>query len=461
MENKTATSPKKNEARPQPVRKDVRGAVSKPRSESVEFDPQLIWSTVRRCWLWATPTGLALAATAAFIVFSLFVPVYQATHLLESNTDYVVFRDTIPTPRNLANTEKNLIFTDLILDRVVSDPEIQVAPGFAAAIPAKELLRKNLSIGNAGADSLLTISFKNPDPKFAALVCNKVTESYLAQRERLDNERVTNLESWLAPSLDLWKTEVQGHEKRVRDLSKSALGFDPTKRVEHLENDLTLLSSLRMQLANLVAEESILEARVAMIATEQGKKMEVPATLPDIMVPPPTSIEIGKFVESDRDVQRLKGELATKELQVRTLTDKGLAPLRQDYVRDLQTQITALKKNLQAAEDAARQAAPEVLKKHALEVAERNRTSQLAQQQLAVQLDRNSEQMKLSELKLKRSIVQQEYDAEKARLEQHGGNTADLLFAQEDREIAVDILSVRPHQRRCRYRIAGPRPRHG
>ncbi len=62
----------------------TRSSSSSDRQESglPEFDPKLIWVTIRRCWAWATPTGLALGALAMFVVYSNFVPIYQATHLL-------------------------------------------------------------------------------------------------------------------------------------------------------------------------------------------------------------------------------------------------------------------------------------------------------------------------------------------------------------------------------------------
>ena len=94
-------------------------------SGSTELDPKLLWVTVRHCWVWATPIGLALAAAAAFAVFSTFVPVYKATHLLEVNQDYVVFKGVMPTPRNLVASERPLVLNALVLDEVKNDPEVQ------------------------------------------------------------------------------------------------------------------------------------------------------------------------------------------------------------------------------------------------------------------------------------------------------------------------------------------------
>ncbi len=421
----------------------------------MEFDPKLLWVTFRRCWLWATPIGLALGAAAAYAVYADFVPIYQATHLMEANQDYVVFKGVMPNSRNLAATEKQLIFTDLVLDVVLSDPEVQSLPGFSNLQNAKHGLREKLSIGDAGSSELLTISYSHPDPATAALVCNKVTDAYLAQRTRFDNERVSNLESWLSPSIDLWKAEVQTHEKRVREMSKTSLGYDPTVRVEGLENDLAILGSLRRDLADLIVEESILEAKVAM-QDANGPVAPDPDSLPEIKIPEPTTAEIQSFVESDRDVVQARRLLAEREAKVRSMEDRGLAGIKQEYYRELQSKVAEQLAVVEQAEKAARDRAPEVIRQHATELAERNRISQLANAVVSAKAQHEAQRAQLAELKAKRAIIQQEYDIEKARLEQQGGNAADLRFAQEDREIAVGILTqlnqrlaaIRTEQRR-------------
>ncbi|TWU01254.1 Tyrosine-protein kinase YwqD [Stieleria varia] len=409
-----------------------------------EFDPRLIWVTIRRCWLWATPIGLALAALAAYGVYATFVPIYQATHLMEANQDFVVFRGVMPTSSNLAATEKQLITTDLVLDNVLTDPEIQATGHFVNMDDAKHSLRKNLGIGNAGTNSLLSISFKHPDPQTAALVCNKVTEAYLTQRDRLDSERVSNLESWLAPSIDLWKSEVQSHEKRVRELSKTALGFDPTQRVEGLENDLSILGSLRRDLANFIVEESVLEAKVAMHNAGIPDKTDIDVKLPELIIPEPTSAEIERFVSNDSTVKRHAARIAQQEAIVRSIEDRDMVRISRDYYNDLKSKIADTQKELDKAKEVARAKAADEIKSLATEVAQRERAAQIAQMQFStkanMESNRKSEQEQLAALKAKRAIIQQEYDEEKARLEQHGGDAADLHFAQEDREIAVGIL---------------------
>lgn len=440
MDNKIIPSNEYRVDRSAAARGPVERRAEPPAAKGKEFDPRLLWVTFRRCWLWAVPLGLALASVAAYAVFATFVPMYEATHLLEKNQDYVVFKGVMPDSRNLASSEKQLIYTDMVLDEVLAKPDIQTLPGFADTQLAKDTMRKNMKVGGSGSANL-TISYQDPDPQHAALICNEIVEAYLTRREQFDNERVANLESWLSPSIDLWKEEVAGHGRRVRELSKAAYGFDPTLRVEGLENDLAVLGTLRVDLANLIVEESILEAKIAMRKAGGKNVQEVVKTLPEITIPEPTSAEIARYVASDSEVAKHRGLLVDRENKIRGMEDAGFASLRKDHYEDLKKQADELRKEVEAAEKVARDRAPEVLQKHAMELAQRERESQLANLHVSTQASLASQEVQLAELKSKRSILQQEYDLEKARLEQKGGDAADLRFAQEDREIAVGILS--------------------
>ncbi|WP_417737622.1 polysaccharide biosynthesis tyrosine autokinase [Rosistilla oblonga] len=406
-------------------------------SGSTELDPKLLWVTVRHCWVWATPIGLALAAAAAFAVFSTFVPVYKATHLLEVNQDYVVFEGIMPTPRDLVASERPLVTNALVLDEVKNDPEVQAFYDSDTPVGYEEI-RQNVGVSNVGSSTLLSIEFQHKDPVAAATICNKITDSFLTIRDRLDNDRVSNLESWLTPSIDQWKNEVQVHGERVRDLSKMVIGYDPTHRVEGLENDLSVLAALRSNLSNLIVEESILEAKVAM-NTAIGES-SAKSDLDPSKVRAPYPEEIDQFVESDPSVVTNRRLLAERQSRVRNLEDRGLAPLRQEYHKELVERAAEQQRELDNALADARQRAPQAITERLRRDAERDYQEGLAEKKTAALAQRESINQQLVDLKARRAIVQQEYDIEKARLEQRGGKAADLRFATEDREIAAGIL---------------------
>ncbi len=399
---------------------------------------RLVLYTLRRCWVWAVPLGCLFGLIAAYAVYFFFTPVFQANHLLESNGDYVVFRGAMPSSANLAASERQLIYTDLVLESVVLDPDILALMEAESTDDAKVKLREGLRVESAGINSMFKISFQHKLPTTASAVCNKIAESYLLQRERLESDRIANLESWLAPSIDQWKQEVQTHENRVRDLSKSSLGYDPSVRIEGLENDLSVLGTLRHDLKNLIVEESIMEAKVDMASTEDTLT-EIDNSTPVVDEPTPTQIKI--YLDNDRDIAKARALLAEKEREVRAMESAGLETVRQDTFEKLKKSATTAEQSLAKLEELKSQEAQVELKNQAIASATRQREVQKRERKEKARVELESLKRKLAEMKAQRAIVQNEYNLEKSRLETQGGVTADLLFAEEDREVAVGILA--------------------
>jgi capsular exopolysaccharide synthesis family protein len=363
---------------------------------------------------------------------------FQADHLLESNGDYVVFRGTMPNSANLAASERQLIYTDLVLDSVISDPNILELLETDSDESAKLVLLENLRVESAGTNSMFKISFQHKEAATASEVCNKIAESYLLQRERIEDDRITTLNGWLAPAIDTWEGNVTTYEKRVRDLSKSSLGYDPTVRIEGLENDLSVLGTLRHDLKNLIVDESILEAKVDMASTvTQLSKTDSRTPIVD----EPTPAQIKTYLNNDRDTMKARELLAEKEREVRAMESAGLETVRRDTFQKLKDSVTAAEQMLAKIEAEKTVAATAEIKSQAIALATRQRENLLIEREDKSRSELDALKQRLAEMKAQRAIVQNEYDAEKARLETQGGVTADLLFAEEDREVAVGILT--------------------
>ena len=109
----------------------ARPVAQPPASPQNAFDPWLLWVTFRRCWTWAIPAGAVLAGIAAFAIAKTFEPVYEATHILEANQDYVVFKGVLPLANDLSRKERQLILNDLVLGPVLTEEGIRTAPSLA------------------------------------------------------------------------------------------------------------------------------------------------------------------------------------------------------------------------------------------------------------------------------------------------------------------------------------------
>ncbi len=419
-------------------RTGVGQSVTQQAPDSPSFDPRVLLSTLRHSWFWAAPLGIALGCSAAFAVYASFVPMFKASHMLEANQDYIVFDNVLPESSNLEATEKQIILSDVVLDDVVSKADVQ-AVGFSDPVKSVNAIRDGLGIETAGTQTLLRITYTNPDPNVAALICNEVAASFLEQRERLDNRRVVDLESWLTPSIDLWKAEVQGHERRISELSKSTLGFDPSNPVESLEYDLSTLSKLRKEVQEIRVQESWLETAVT-------RRRDVNATPlnpdEDLLVPQPTNADISRFVENSQEVTRQRSIVAEQETILRSLEKNGLKKLRQEYYEEVSRKVTEAEQKLASAREEAKIEAAKTIAEDLRQAAVRARTLASKQAVIKTKQDADSAKEELAQLKSRRALLEVEYENERQRLQQKGGNAVDLLFAREDREIAAELLGM-------------------
>ena len=240
-------------------------------------------AAICRCWRWALPVGIILGGvTATYMVLS-FEPMYRAEHILEANSDYVAFEGLIEPSEDLVSSESDLFFSPLVLDPVLSEPGIRDTPNLADPATAGENIVKNLSISGGRTKGRIIVSYKDTDPDAAALVCNTIVDSYLRLRDSFDQLRVASLERWLAPEIQRWEQEVQGHQQRVARLSERVLGYSPddlgaAQEIEamfglSLDNDSidrkfeypkSFLSDLRSRVNEAALEIEILDARLAL-----------------------------------------------------------------------------------------------------------------------------------------------------------------------------------------------------
>ena len=358
--------------------------------------------------------------------------------MLEASQDYIVFDNVLAESSNLEATERQVILSDVVLDDVVSKTAIQSA-GFTDPVEAVNDIRDSLKIRAAGTRTLLRISYTNADPNIAALVCNEVASSFLARRELLDNTRVSDLTSWLTPSIDLWKAEVQGHERRIVELSKNLMGFDPSSAVESMEFDLSTLTTLRSQVQELQIQEAWLETS---LRSRANGETAIPLEKMELLIPDPTTSEVNRYVEDTPEVARQRSLLAENLTILKNLDTNGLKTLRQDFYEKIEARVADAESALELARQKAREEATEKIKANLREVAER---AQLIASRQAIANSKKSladKKTELAEMKARRALLEVEYDTERGRLERKGGNAVELLFAKEDRAIASGILGM-------------------
>jgi succinoglycan biosynthesis transport protein ExoP len=379
--------------------------------QELPFDPWLIVETIRRNWHWATPLGLFLASLGGVFVYSSFVPEYLASHLLEANRDFVVFQGIMQGPSDLVQNERPLIENHLVLSPVLANAKVCEAPSLQDANQRELNIRRNLGVSDAGSRTLMRISYRDSDPVAAANVCNAIAKSYLQQRQRFDDRRVSDLEGWLQPALKLWQDEVEQHRERIVNLSKQAKGFDPFQETTRLNSDTSYLTNLRDELSSLRALEAVLEAELLML---KDAKLSSDQTLPVEIDP----LEIEEMIEQHPEVERLLQLIEEKNTEMRSMESGDLVRTRQGWYESLQADTAKLEVELSAAKESAR---PEVLAKW--------RESAVV-----------AKSAELVRTRTRREVIETNYEAEEERLSNYAGETAELYFAQQKYMQARNIL---------------------
>jgi len=385
-----------------------------------------------------------MAGLACFVVLRNFVPTYKATSLLEANQDFVVFQGVMPMVKDLARTETSLFYNAIVLDPVLADPELRRAPSLSNPDRAEQNLRRNLSINSGGTSSRLVVSYEDSDREAAAMVCNAVVESYLRQRDAFDSTRVNNLERWLEPEIQRWEQEVGDRRRNVQNLSKQSLGYAPGQAAAIHENDsaLAFVSRLRSQITDLTVEISVRDAQIAM----QGDTDPNDASLPNPKLPSrvsdrpvtgaapsstelqlsdPRASEIDRMVALDPQVREASAMVDRYRAITLNMEDNDLVRIRREYYNEQLAKVAQWERRLAEAKLAARQPAIEKFNQLAEEESERAESNQkLSRDQMVTKL----------------SVLQDQYEQELTRLEQFGGTTAELQFAQEELAVANDVL---------------------
>ncbi|QDV43209.1 Tyrosine-protein kinase YwqD [Stieleria neptunia] len=435
------------------------------------FDPWLLWITLRRCWYWAIPVGVVLAVIAAFAVLQSFVPQFQATHHLAANKDWLIDSGVMPTPDDLARSEKTLITSPIVLSQVIDKPELQ-AYGLQDPDPdvREQTLISNLSIRGGGTRSAMSISYIDSDKKFAADVCNAVVEAYLQKRDEYDNRRIGRLEQWLTPQVEQLKRKVEEQEKLVSQLAKEAHGVAPGERVAAIENSdsIALVEKLRGEISDLEIELALMDAGIGIRNPSASDNIIVPSVAE--FVPPVIQVERGEIDPDRLESLILNDKVVARAQEMYEIYRKQVLELeiserwrfdKERYAR-LQKDRDEWEAKLASARETASKTAVRILEdeieedyQRQLELAELEKERLRAEfaanaDAKKAELERRSELMSEQEKLLigdrrdqlvkRLQVLQDQYKTESDRLRQRDGNSVALQFANDDLERSRSML---------------------
>ena len=139
-----------------------------------ERQPNMLYFyAVRRCWKWATLTGLVLGVSAAAALYYMDDPIYQATSFIriDAHSNYFDFAASNDSALFL-ETQLQLIRTPAVMELVAARPEIR-AQGLSS-----DWLGQKILIEQMGRSELHLVSFQHRNPATASLVVATVLDVY-------------------------------------------------------------------------------------------------------------------------------------------------------------------------------------------------------------------------------------------------------------------------------------------
>ena len=364
-----------------------------------------------------------MATIGSFAVWLTFVPEFEAIHIMQANQDFVLSRDLMEVQKDLVRNERPLIMSPLVLDEVLALPELKSVPSLSNPDTAEFEIRRRLKVSNAGSDNLLTISFRDTDRKQVAKVANAIADSFKREKRRLEEVRLKNIEASLTQPIELWRRNVAEARSQWVELSKKLTGSDPFKNSSEGADGATYLEGLRGKFVEWEVEERALNANLATLQSGLSQISDV-----NLPVDPR---EIQSYLDRDRDVMQQRAKLAENQSEIRSIERKEQEGMLAGRYSSLKREVISLQSQLENLESQTRTKAQEALR------LEYTRRQQKAIQVLEAQIEN---------LKVKRDTFNADYEQEKDRLGQFGGETTELYLAREhyDREREVfDKLSNR------------------
>lgn len=383
--------------------------------------PRHVMNALRKWWLFATPIGLLAAATAAALILNVFEPQYMASAWLkiESSQPYVAFPEQ-PDSRVFVANQVELIRSPLVLDPVISLPEIARIPEFQEAKDPVVWLARHIEVRSVGASDLFTISFTCSDGHNASRVVNAIYNAYSAQRGDEEVKRTQRVLDLLKEEQGRRQLELTRLQENVRELAKAAIIRDPlhgqTPANEIIQNPLT---DLQRQRSEREVEAEVLKAKVAALKESFEEK-----PVEEIVVPPS---ELEKAIDDDPRVKAMQAGLEFREERLRDYAAK-LTGYKQD------PNYLGLAREIEAEKERIAKYREEV--RPAVEAAYRRSLVQKRQAEVA--------QMEslLNGLILGKELLDERYRRELESLKQATGESLDVEFMRADLERAEEVYNL-------------------
>ena len=384
---------------------------------AVAFDPWLLWVAFRRHWAWIISVGTVFATIGSLVVYSKFVPEYEATCILQANQDFVLSRDVIPSTKDLARNERLIILSPVVMGGVLSNPELRSVPSLADANTRETEVRNRVRISNGGTDDLLLISYRDTDKSQVAKVANAIASEYVVKKRLYDDHRFKGIVDSLRLPIEQLERKVKEGRDSLKSLSEKTTGIDPFKKSGESPSSVSYLQELQKNRAELDFEIDSLSDRLEYRQSRLGKDRASRFFF---------DREIRAYVNEDNAVRTLRDKIAYNEKAIMAIEHKEQQGMFGARYKDLKKELSSLQSQLKEAEGVA---------SSKVETALRDESTQTQQEAIA-DLQAQIENLGTKREKLKADLVK-----ERERIEKFSGETTELYFVRAQVDEDAEALS--------------------
>jgi len=206
-------------------------------------------------WRMITIVTLALSVTLATVVY--FLPnVYQAT------TTIIVYPQKVPekyvsAPVTEASDERlNMLKQEILSSTRLQEiiDRLQLYPDLKSKMGNEEIIaymRRNIHIdvkrsGGSANSSAFTLSFDDSNPDRAALIVNRMAETFIARNLKTRLQQVEGTTQFLGLELEKARQDLQQQDDRLRSYRLQHLGEMP----DQMQANIQALGQFQVQLQN-------------------------------------------------------------------------------------------------------------------------------------------------------------------------------------------------------------------
>ncbi len=402
----------------------MNGARKFPRKDETAtklITPRHVLNALRKWWLFALCIGILAASTVAAIVLNTFKPEYVASAWLriESDQPYVAFQERGGSLAFVSN-QVELIRSPLVLEPLLSIPEIARIPEIQKANVPMNWIASNLAVKSIGGSDIFTISFKASDGHDAARVVNAVYDAYSAQRGDDEAKRTQRVLDLLRVEQSKRQLDLKGLQENVRELSKQAIIKNPlqgqAKPSEVIQHPL---ATLQQQRSEQEVEIEVLKARVAALQESfQEKPVEGIAVSPS---------DVKRMIDENPRVQAMELGLEQQRARLQDYASKLKAYAQDPNYQQLQSEITAEQRRIEQYREGLRPVAEAAIR----ESVENQRQDEM-----------KGLQSQLNTFRLTKDLLDERYKHEEENLKNATGETLDVEFLRADMERAARVYDL-------------------